>query len=146
MKKVFFLSLGILLAAGCSSSQTKTQDTPPSVSQPAVLNAPTTATNSTPDSQNAGPPIYNGRPIFVGTLELSDNQAKGNLMLLAKPDNRMPGDITKDTTLYIITQRDYNNLIGKKVLVGFTGDPNNHINSFSLIDIVEDTGQTSFPE
>lgn len=68
-------------------------------------------------------------------------------MLSAKPDKRMAGgDVAKPTTLYIKTQRDYSSLIGKKVLVGFIGDPNNHINSFSLIDIAEDTGQTAFPK
>ena len=55
------------------------------------------------------------------------------------------GVVTRPTTLYIKTQKDYTSLIGKKVLVGFTGDPDNHINSFGLIDIVEDTGQTGLP-
>ena len=144
MKKLLFLFLAVLLlAVGCSKQADVSQSLQKSSSS-AVNNSTSTVSNE--NLQNAGPPIYSGRPIYVGMLEISDNPAKGNLMLLAKPDERMGGgDLTKPTTLYIKTQRDYSNLIGKKVLAGFIGDSNNHINSFGLIDIVADTGQSSFP-
>jgi hypothetical protein len=142
MKKTFFVICLLLLAAGCNSKY-ETQNSSPATSSEVNQSANPTPTT---DLKNAGPPIYNGRPIFVGTLQVSDDSSKGNLILLAVPDPRMPGDIQKETKLYIQTQRDYTSLIGKKVLAGFTGDPNNHINSFKLINIVEDTGQTSFPE
>lgn len=146
MKKILFVfTATILLAAGCGK-QSNVKDSQQTQSPSPVSNTSTSAA-SNENLQNAGPPIYQGRPIFVGMLQVSNNLAKGNLMLLAKPDLRMAGgDVTKDTTLYIKTQRDYSNLIGKKVLAGFIGDSNNHINSFSLIDIVEDTGQSGFPK
>lgn len=55
-----------------------------------------------------------------GTLKVSDNSQKGNLML-----------VTADHTVYIHTSRDFSSLIGKRVKVSYTGT----LDSFSLGDI-----------
>jgi len=139
MKKALLFSAVILFAAGCSN-----QPGMPYGQQPQST-SPTNSSVSEASPQMAGVPIYSGRPIYVGKLQISDNSVKGNLMLLAKPDERMAGgDLAKPATLYIKTQRDYSKLIGKKVLVAFAGYPTDNINHFGIIDIVEDTGQSSF--
>ena len=130
------------MAAGCSSKSSIQNN-----QQPQIQN------NTSTDQSLQVAPLPDGGgqasyPDYYGVLKISDNPTKGNLMLLAKPDPGkypLPGDITKDTVLYIQTQRDYSALIGKKVLVGFWGDVNNHINSFKLIDIIEYNGQINFP-
>jgi hypothetical protein len=48
--------------------------------------------------------------VMEGTLKLSDNKKKGNLMLV------MP-----DRTLYLSTTRDFSQLIGKQVEVSYEG-------------------------
>ena len=55
-----------------------------------------------------------------GTLQNSDNSAKGNLML-----------VTPTHILYINTSRDFNSLVGKKVNVTYQGN----LQSFKLGDI-----------
>jgi hypothetical protein len=143
MKKVLLvITTIILLAAGCSSKSSIQNN-----QQPQIQN------NTSTDQSLQVAPLPDGGgqasyPDYYGVLKISDNPTKGNLMLLAKPDPGkypLPGDITKDTVLYIQTQRDCSALIGKKVLVGFWGDVNNHINSFKLIDIIEYNGQINFP-
>ena len=59
---------------------------------------------------------------WEGQLKLSDNSAKGNLML-----------ITTDKTIYIKTSRDFSALINKKVSVTYEGT----LETFRLGDIVE---------
>ena len=55
-----------------------------------------------------------------GTLKMSDNSAKGNLML-----------VTKDHTVYLKTSRDFSALVGKEVTVVYTGT----VDSFTLENI-----------
>jgi hypothetical protein len=57
-----------------------------------------------------------------GSLLNSDNEAKGNLMV-----------ITKDDKIYIKTSRDFSNLIGKRVIVSIKGT----IDNFTLVNIQE---------
>jgi len=142
MRKVLFVfTATILLAEGCNQKFNILKNQP-------LQNQDNTSTDQSlqvaPLPDGGGQASY---PDYYGVLKVSDNPAKGNLMLLAKPDPGkypLPGDIAKDTTLYIQTQRDYSNLIGKKVLVGFLGDVDSHINSFKLIDIIEYNGQINF--
>ncbi len=58
--------------------------------------------------------------IWQGTLEQSNNPAKGNLML-----------VTPDHTFYLRTSRDFSSLIGKKVNVSYSGS----LTNFSLTNI-----------
>lgn len=57
---------------------------------------------------------------FEGELQISDNPAKGNLMLLSP-----------SRTLYVKTSRDFNSLLGKQVKLIVEGDELN----FTLKDI-----------
>ena len=57
---------------------------------------------------------------WEGTLQTSNNPAKGNLML-----------VTDKTTIYINTSRDFSELTGKKVQVSYEGT----LDSFTLGDI-----------
>ena len=59
---------------------------------------------------------------WEGSLKLSDNPAKGNLLLM-----------TKDRVIYIRTSRDYSALVDKEVKVTYEGT----LESFRLGDIVE---------
>ena len=60
--------------------------------------------------------------MLEGILWASDNAAKGNLML-----------VTGDTTIYINTSRNFNELKGKNVIVTIDGAPDN----FTLLNIEE---------
>lgn len=81
--------------------------------------------NNTPNEQTSKPPANNsstaqGQNVWVGTLRLSDNPAKGNLMLTAEDHN-----------LYLRTSRDFSALVGKKVKVSYSGS----LDKFTLLDI-----------
>lgn len=65
---------------------------------------------------------------WVGTLKLSDNLQKGNLMLL-----------TTDKKIYIHTSRDFNSLLDKRVVVTYEGTSD----AFRLGDITEELPQNS---
>ncbi|MBI2674553.1 MAG: hypothetical protein HYX22_02350 [Candidatus Yanofskybacteria bacterium] len=69
----------------------------------------------------------------VGTLEgvlwSSGDEAKGNLML-----------ISNNTTIYIRTSRDFNDLVGKHVIASVEGT----LDNFTLIDIVENLTKDGF--
>jgi|GEM_PF-2049121 len=54
--------------------------------------------------------------IWQGTLRISDNLKKGNLLLE-----------TSDRTIYIYTSRDYSNLLDKKVKVNYQGTLDNFV-------------------
>jgi len=60
--------------------------------------------------------------MLEGILWASDNAAKGNLML-----------VTGDTTIYINTSRNFNELKGKNVIVTIDGTPDD----FTLLNIEE---------
>ncbi len=64
-----------------------------------------------------------------GALWASDDKTKGNLML-----------ITKDTTVYINTSRDYSDLVGKSVVVSINGTSDN----FTLLNIEENRTKDGF--
>jgi len=79
-------------------------------------------------SQNQQSPIPNAQESetatansWIGILKTSDNETKGNLML-----------VTGDRTIYLRTSRDYSALIGKQVSVNYKGT----LDSFGLVDIV----------
>ncbi len=57
-----------------------------------------------------------GQNSWTGTLANSDNQSKGNLMLV------MP-----EGTIYIHTERDFSSLIGKTVNVSYEGSRQNFV-------------------
>ena len=103
MKKFLFLVPFLaLLAAGCNSGTVRgtgardnNQTTPQSQTQIAP------AQNQT---DKASPPAAAQMPdTWTGTLKNSDNQNKGNLMLVAASH-----------TIYINTSRDYSSLVGQK--------------------------------
>jgi len=58
--------------------------------------------------------------VWEGTLKTSDNSAKGNFVL-----------VMTDHAIYIRTSRDYSELIGKEVLVSYSGS----LENFVLMDI-----------
>jgi hypothetical protein len=59
---------------------------------------------------------------WEGTLKITDNPTKGNLMLA-----------TATASIYINTRRDYSSLVGKQVRISYDGT----MQSFRLGDIVE---------
>jgi len=65
-----------------------------------------------------------GQPVdtLEGVLWLSDNETKGNLML-----------VTADTTTYIRTSRDFSGLVGRHVVVSVNGT----LENFTLLNIEE---------
>jgi hypothetical protein len=63
----------------------------------------------------------NGEGQLSGTLKISDDLKRGNLML-----------ITSDRAIYLFTSRDYSTLFDKEVYVEIEGD----FESFRLVDIV----------
>lgn len=64
-----------------------------------------------------------------GTLWTSDNMAKGNLMLT-----------NSYATIYIKTTRDFNNLVGKNVVVTVNGT----IDNFTLLSVEEILAKDGF--
>ena len=72
----------------------------------------TSTTSSSAQSSNTQP----GGEVWTGTLQNSDNKAKGNLML-----------VTADRNIYIKTSRDFSALVGKKVDISYEGDVNNFV-------------------
>lgn len=64
-----------------------------------------------------------------GTLWLSDNETKGNLML-----------VNNVITIYIKTSRDFSNLIGKQVIASVDGT----LNDFTLLNIEENLAKDGF--
>ncbi|MCL5667009.1 MAG: hypothetical protein M1383_04540 [Patescibacteria group bacterium] len=67
-------------------------------------------------------PAPNPENTWEGTLKISDNLKKGNLML-----------VMRDRTVYIQTSRDFSGLLDKEVYVTYDGD----YNGFRLGDIIE---------
>lgn len=92
---------------GGPAIQNKTE-TSNSTMQPAEIKTPTPVS------------AKSNTAIWEGTLQLSNNLAKGNYLL-----------IMSDHAIYLKTSRDFNNLIGKKVQVTYDGS----LNSFVLGDI-----------
>src|SRR3989344_8026198 len=64
-----------------------------------------------------------------GVLWLSDNETKGNLML-----------VTADTTIYVRTSRDFSGLVGRHVVVSVNGT----LENFSLLNIEESITKDGF--
>jgi len=91
---------------------------------PAAINMPggTDNANQTQTATTTGSnqPVNNN--VWQGTLKISDNPKKGNLML-----------VMDKTTVYINTSRDYSDLIGQKVSASYEGT----LDSFRLGDIVK---------
>lgn len=127
MKKLLLAVASVfLLAAGCGQQSTVTgqgqqnQNTNQTINNPAPASTAPAAT----EAKNAGSSVY------TGVLKVSDDPAKGSLMIVtnAGPNNT-------PVRLYIRTQRDFSQLVGKKVIVSYQGSAD----SFSLDNIVEDT-------
>ena len=64
-----------------------------------------------------------------GVLWLSDNETKGNLML-----------VTADTTIYVRTSRDFSGLVGRYVVASVDGT----LENFSLLNIEESLTKDGF--
>ncbi|MBI5530672.1 MAG: hypothetical protein HY918_04190 [Candidatus Doudnabacteria bacterium] len=64
-------------------------------------------TDSTPSAKS---------DVWTGTLQKSDNAAKGNLLL-----------VTSERNIYIRSNRDFSSLIGKKVRVSYEGTWQNFV-------------------
>ena len=74
--------------------------------------------------ESAGNSAANEKPVgtLEGTLWLSDNEARGNLML-----------INSTATVYVRTSRDFSSLVGKYVIVSIDGI----LENFVLLNIEE---------
>lgn len=103
----------LLLAAGCSSSSSSSNQT---TNQSNLLVTPTPAAKTSPT-----PSSMSNSSMWQGTLQKSDNSAKGTYELM-----------TGGHTIYIHTSRDYSALVGKQVNVSYSGS----LLNFSLGDIV----------
>jgi cytoskeletal protein RodZ len=75
--------------------------------------------SDTPDTSD----ISDSDNTWIGTLHISDDASKGNLMLNLDDS---------DTVVYIRTSRDFSALIGKDVNVTYEGT----LENFKLVDIV----------
>ena len=131
MKKLLLIiPVAMLLAAGCDSSVSGTGDQNPPASSNQTndsKNTPAPADNMKKDgsatgssNQKAGDSMMTGNDI-KGTLEATNNPAKGNYMIMVNGH-----------MLYIHTSRDFSALVGKSVNVSYTGD----MNSFVVKDIM----------
>jgi len=78
------------------------------------------------NSSISSPPSTN---TIEGILWPSDNESRGNLML-----------ISNQTTIYIKTARNFQNLIGKEVTASIKGNPEN----FELLNIEENLTKNGF--
>ena len=83
-------------------------------SSPGPRPEPGPSNNSQTNTQGSGQTLS-------GTLQASNNPARGNLMLM-----------TDKQTIYISTSRDYSALIGKTVVVSYDGT----LDNFRLGDII----------
>lgn len=106
-------------------NKSDTTEAPSNTNNPPATPPPVIA----PNSPRPGPTPLPGvaQDILTGTLQASDNKAKGNLMLVTK----LSSDSTKETNIYITTSRDYGALIGKEVVAKIQGT----LNDFVLDDI-----------
>jgi|SRR3989344_1802081 len=73
--------------------------------------------------------VNNPVSTLEGTLWRSDDDAKGNLML-----------VTSDTTIYIRTSRNFNELVGKNVVASIDGT----LENFTLLNIEEVLAKDGF--
>ncbi len=75
------------------------------------------------DNQN-GQVLTGNQPVdtLEGTLRVSNNSSKGNLMLMAD-----------ESVIYITTSRDFSSLLGKNVVVSVDGT----LENFTLLNIEE---------
>lgn len=71
----------------------------------------TTNNSQTQQSQQQNSPSQVGNSM-TGTLKLSDNLSKGNLML-----------VSSGHTTYLFTSRDFSSLVGQEVTVTYEGTP-----------------------
>ncbi|HYV33539.1 MAG TPA: hypothetical protein VE973_01700 [Candidatus Limnocylindria bacterium] len=68
------------------------------------------------DNNNTGLKMPDATNTWTGTLKMSDNSKKGNLML-----------VTSDHTIYLKTSRNFSALIGKEVVVTYSGTTNSFV-------------------
>jgi hypothetical protein len=105
-KALFLVPVIVLLAAGCGSSQSANTGSNNSPGTEQTANAPVSpvATSTNPSINATGSP-------WQGTLQTSDNSAKGNYMISVSGH-----------TIYLRSSRDYSQLVGKQVNVSYSGD------------------------
>ncbi len=106
----------ILIVAGIWLFRTKS--TKNEVGEKNTQNQQTTEQNQPVTSSNSQ---SQAASTWTGTLKVSDTKVKGNLML-----------VTADHTVYLRTSRDFSSLVGKEVVVSYTGS----LENFSLNNIV----------
>lgn len=111
MKKILYLvPVVALLAAGCGS-------TPKSSNQPQPSGQNQQGNPSNSGQQNSAAASSSPSSMsWTGTLKISDNPAKGNLML-----------VMTDTIVYIKTSRDWSKFLNTEVRVSHEGTTDNFI-------------------
>lgn len=109
-KLLFVVPMVMLMSVGCNSSPKQSQEQAQSQEQIQQAQEQKPTDQKVEQTSNS----------WTGVLKNSDNQAKGNLML-----------VTADHTVYIHTSRDFSSLIGKNVKVAYTDT----LESFVLGDI-----------
>ena len=121
-KKRIFQIIGvvivILFVGFLISKQTPNQSQPPQSNQENTDQTLQAGQHIPPPLPRT--PVPNG-PSWEGTLKISDNLQKGNLLL-----------VTPQHTIYLFTSRDFSSLLDTQVKVIYQGDGNN----FTLLDIV----------
>ncbi|MEX1064315.1 MAG: hypothetical protein WD898_01020 [Candidatus Paceibacterota bacterium] len=76
----------------------------------------------TSNGQSGNQTVDDNQPVntLEGTLRVSDDPSKGNLML-----------VTEESVVYITTSRDYSSLVGEEVVVSVDGT----LENFTLLNI-----------
>jgi len=118
LTKQQYITIGVvivLIAAGIFLWQGKSKKDKPDTEATPISSSWET------DQGDGGQTITPVGNVLEGTLNLSDNKSRGNLMLK-----------NASTTVYIYTSRDYSNLVGKEVKVIYDGT----LDDFRLGDIV----------
>lgn len=129
MKKILFiLPIVVLLAAACKQ-QVRVQ---PEQNQPAQTAQETGGQNGALKLPTDFPPI----PGVQGVLKISDDTAKGNLMLVQT--DVADAKTGKNITIYLKTKRDFSAFLNKKVTASIQGAPG----QFILDDVKEVVDET----
>lgn len=130
MKKLILTTSILLLAAACSKQSAQVQ---PEQNQPVQTAQETNGQNGELKLPTDLPPM----PGVQGVLKISDDTAKGNLMLVQT-------DVTdaktgKNITIYLQTKRDFTAYLNKKVEASIQGAPG----QFILDNVKEITDETA---
>ena len=103
-----WIGAAVIVIAALWLSLSKKADKQPVQEQQNQNQQQTVKPNDTTPSANSD--------VWTGTLQKSDNSAKGNLLL-----------VTSERNIYIRSNRDFSSLIGKKVRVSYEGTWQNFV-------------------